>query len=80
MASARITRKAPASYRVDSIKGWFELGLEELGRGYALTQTESNPDPIHPLLRWYIAQSLEEADMKNYERAREIAELAQQAA
>ena len=80
---ATITRKAPANYRVDSSRGWFELSPEELGTGFALTQTQSNPDPIRPLLRHYIAQSLEEADKRNYQRATELAEqaeLAQQAA
>lgn len=71
-----ITRKAHASYRVDLPNGWYELGLEELGVGYALVERESNPNPIRPILRWFIAQSLEEADRKNYERAKEKAELA----
>lgn len=74
---ATITRKAPASYRVDLLNGWFELGFEELGECLALTERESNPDPIHPVLRYYIALNIEEADKRNYQRAEQLVELAE---
>jgi hypothetical protein len=78
MATATITKQACANYRIDLpiTRRWFELGLEEQGTGYALTETTSNPDPIRPLLRWYLTQSMEEADRKNYQRAMELAQQA----
>jgi hypothetical protein len=67
----------PNKWNYNFRDGWgkyFQVGGDKLEGGYLLWLTSNNHDPVNPIENWAVANSLEDADRKNYQKAKELAD------